>query len=254
MSEGGAAPLARPCLPDGGDSNAAVTAGAAAALDAALELYGRGRHLAAEAALPADAAVRELGAAAVAAAADVRALAERCRQSLAGTFAQTQPPSSSPPRARRRQEPPLLTRAELAAPEDELWQVSLPGDASGASLFAAHRHEPGSRWHTFKMAGAVPASVADVMSVAREFDLISTWNRLLMDTRVLAVASMLDVTVYGAVWLPWPLGTSRPGHPPPHTCISARPRGVPRAHTQRMRACKPCHDMRPPKARGARAC
>lgn len=73
--------------------------------------------------------------------------------------------------------------------------------------------------------GTVPACMQHVLSVAREFDLVQTWNKarlrrcraarlrcsrrvpsqFLLDTTVVHAASLLQVEVYAGLWVPYPL-------------------------------------------------
>jgi len=68
-----------------------------------------------------------------------------------------------------------------------------------------YNHEPGCTVHSLKLEGAIPATLLHVLAVAREFDLVSTWVRFFSDTAVLDARSLLEVTVYAGLWVPYPL-------------------------------------------------
>lgn len=88
---------------------------------------------------------------------------------------------------------------ELCAPE-EGWACALEGE-----LRARYRHQAGSRVHSTWFVGDLPAPLRSVLAIAREFDLVSSWCRFLMDTQVLSATSLLSLSVYAALWVPPPL-------------------------------------------------
>lgn len=40
--------------------------------------------------------------------------------------------------------------------------------------------------------------------MAREFDLVPTWNSYITQTNILQITSLVELLVYASVWLPWP--------------------------------------------------
>ena len=150
----------------------------AAAFEAAATLHGAGRSLAARAALAGVSRDALRSAAQRALLDDVAAVASQADAAL----------------------------AELAEPEAAAgWLPGLEADGGAQPLRVLYRHEAGTTVHSLKLEGAVPASVLHVLAVAREFDLVSTWVRFFSDTRILDAPSLLQVCVYAALWVPYPL-------------------------------------------------
>jgi hypothetical protein len=96
--------------------------------------------------------------------------------------------------------------AELDADEQAAgWLPGLEADSGAQPLRVLYHHVPGTTVHSLKLEGAVPASLLHVLAIAREFDLVSTWVRFFSDTCVLEAPSLLRVTVYAGLWVPYPL-------------------------------------------------
>jgi hypothetical protein len=78
--------------------------------------------------------------------------------------------------------------------DDELLTYYRPPDREDAAQRTIH-----GVWFR----GALPAATRAVVAVAREFDLVQYFaGTFLFDTRVLAVESLLEVTVYAALYVP----------------------------------------------------
>jgi hypothetical protein len=70
---------------------------------------------------------------------------------------------------------------------------------------AAYRHPvAGSTVHCFKGACLLPAPLTHVLAMAREFDLVKSWNSYITVSNIVGVNCQVDVTTYAAVWMPWP--------------------------------------------------
>ena len=104
-------------------------------------------------------------------------------------------------------------RQQASAVEDALaelsgdnagWTVALDGELFG-DLRASYKHEDGSLVHSVLLSGVVDAPTGHVLAIAREFDLVASWNNFLLDTTILETTSLLSVVVYAGLWVPPPL-------------------------------------------------
>lgn len=72
-----------------------------------------------------------------------------------------------------------------------------------------YKHEPSERAsdtsvHKFKFVADFECCAHEVMALAREFDLISTWTNLMLDSKILSYLGFLDFSVYSGIRFPWP--------------------------------------------------
>ena len=96
-------------------------------------------------------------------------------------------------------------RAALAEFESEEGYCLVTSGGRGA-LRSLYRHDPSTPFvHSIQMSGEVDSETKAVLSIAREWDLVSSWNTFLLDTLCLSVDNLLSVTVYAALWTPPPL-------------------------------------------------
>ena len=68
-----------------------------------------------------------------------------------------------------------------------------------------YRHESGSSVHCFKGSCLLPCPVEQPLAMAREFDLVKTWNKYVTTSDILLTSCDVDVLAYASVWLPWPM-------------------------------------------------
>ena len=88
----------------------------------------------------------------------------------------------------------------LAALEDRLtWRCARDKDG----MLAHVKQEGGVLSLCFETTYDVPA--AWLLAFAREWDLMSAWNKYTSNTEILSVPHLLQALVYGELWLPWPL-------------------------------------------------
>ena len=59
--------------------------------------------------------------------------------------------------------------------------------------------------HSVKMESIVECGLEQLLSLAAEYDLMSSWNKFILDAAILHAPSMFETTVYSATWLPFPL-------------------------------------------------
>ena len=83
---------------------------------------------------------------------------------------------------------------------DEGWKVA--SDKKNSSLRIMYQHEDKSV-HRMKYSAVFDCTVPSVLAIAREFDLISGWNKHVKDSAVLAAPSQLQLVAYGSVFFPW---------------------------------------------------
>ena len=65
--------------------------------------------------------------------------------------------------------------------------------------------ENDSATYQFRFIADLDCCAHEALALGREFDLVSTWNSLVLDSTVLAQRGWLDMRVYSGVRLPWPL-------------------------------------------------
>jgi hypothetical protein len=94
-----------------------------------------------------------------------------------------------------------LAELELRSSPALPWHTAL----ENSELQVLYHHAAGSQMHSIACSGTVPAPARDVLAIAREFDLVQTWQRFVTDTIVLATAGLFQVDVYASVWTPPPL-------------------------------------------------
>ena len=63
---------------------------------------------------------------------------------------------------------------------------------------------PGSSVHSVKLESTLDCSLDKLLSLAAEYDLISHWNKYIMDPTILSSPTIYESTVYSATWLPFP--------------------------------------------------
>ncbi len=92
----------------------------------------------------------------------------------------------------------LAVRAQCLS--DEGWKVA--SDKANSSLRTLYRHEDSSV-HSIKYVADFECSVGGLISIAREFDLVASWNKHVKASAVLATPGVFELVVYGSVFLPW---------------------------------------------------
>lgn len=70
-----------------------------------------------------------------------------------------------------------------------------------------HQHQKGSTVHSIKTRAVFDFPLEEVLALVREFDLVKTWNSQLINSDILAEPSGVEMLVYAAIWLPWPMST-----------------------------------------------
>lgn len=93
---------------------------------------------------------------------------------------------------------------QLGRPEDDAaaggWRLALD-DELLTFYRSPVKEEP--HVHGVWFSGRLPAMTQHVVALAREFDLVESFaGRFLFDTRVVDVQSLLQLTVYSALWVP----------------------------------------------------
>ncbi|WIA14126.1 hypothetical protein OEZ85_002670 [Tetradesmus obliquus] len=88
--------------------------------------------------------------------------------------------------------------AECAS--DEGWRLV----QDDGKLRLLYRHAAGSTVHCFKGSCLLPAPIYQPLSMAKEFDLVSSWNSYITNSSILRTYCDVDMLVYASVWLPWP--------------------------------------------------
>jgi len=69
--------------------------------------------------------------------------------------------------------------------------------------------------HHIKMDAILPHPLERPLSLAREFDLMTTWNHYIVESQLLYAPTIWESTVYAGLWMPFPfphmdcLGTGR---------------------------------------------
>ena len=46
--------------------------------------------------------------------------------------------------------------------------------------------------------------LASLAAIAREFDLVTSWNKFCSNALILSVHSLMSLSIYAESWLPWP--------------------------------------------------
>ena len=59
--------------------------------------------------------------------------------------------------------------------------------------------------HSFRFEATFDCPADHLSAVAREFDLMSTWNKLSLDPTILCEPSIYTSVVYAGQWLPFPM-------------------------------------------------
>ena len=83
---------------------------------------------------------------------------------------------------------------------DQGWRVA--SDKAKSSLRTLYRHGD-SKVHSLKYEADFDCTVAQLVSMAREFDLIADWNKHVKQSVVLDAPELFRVAVYGSVFFPW---------------------------------------------------
>ena len=79
--------------------------------------------------------------------------------------------------------------------------------------------------HHIKMDATLPHPLERPLSLAREFDLMTTWNHYIVESQLLHAPTIWESTVYAGLWMPFPfpqmdcLGTGR-GFDLSEVCLS----------------------------------
>eukprot|EP00775_Hariotina_reticulata_P008307 gene8307-8492_t len=68
-----------------------------------------------------------------------------------------------------------------------------------------YRHQQGTTVHCFKGSCTLPAPLEQPLAMAREFDLIHSWNSYLTNSSIVRTFCDVDLLAYASVWMPWPL-------------------------------------------------
>jgi hypothetical protein len=90
-----------------------------------------------------------------------------------------------------------LVAVEHPSSSDE-WTLALDGD-----LLTFYRPPVEEHVHGVWFSGTLGSTTQHVVSLAREFDLVSSFaGRFLFDTRIVNVERLLSLTVYSALWVP----------------------------------------------------
>lgn len=90
----------------------------------------------------------------------------------------------------------VLEALDCLADESD-WLLSSEG-----ALRVLYRHERGTTKHSLKFSATFDHPIAHILSLAFEWDLLTTWNKFAIDTLKLAEPSIFESFVYGAQWLP----------------------------------------------------
>ncbi|KAK3280440.1 hypothetical protein CYMTET_11720 [Cymbomonas tetramitiformis] len=92
------------------------------------------------------------------------------------------------------------TREVLASLlEEEGWR-----ECRNDELRVSYKKEEDDPVHRFKFEATFETATLDLLSLAREFDLISSWNTFILDPTILCRTSFTGLMVYLGVWVPWP--------------------------------------------------
>lgn len=67
-----------------------------------------------------------------------------------------------------------------------------------------YRRQPAATVHHFRFIADFPCALVEVLALAREFDLISSWNWTVPDSLILSERSDMDLSAYAVVRMPWP--------------------------------------------------
>ncbi|KAF8061318.1 hypothetical protein HT031_004409 [Scenedesmus sp. PABB004] len=94
-----------------------------------------------------------------------------------------------------------VSRGIAECGSDDGWRLI----SDDGRLRVMYRHTPGSSVHGFKGSATLPAPMAQPVAMAREFDLVTSWNSYVTTSDVLRTYCLIDLLVYASVWLPWPL-------------------------------------------------
>jgi hypothetical protein len=63
--------------------------------------------------------------------------------------------------------------------------------------------------HSFRFVTDFAHSSTDILALAREFDLIPSWNWSVVDAAVLAARGRVDMDVAFVLYMPWPFANRR---------------------------------------------
>lgn len=86
---------------------------------------------------------------------------------------------------------------------DEGWRLVQDDGEEGLRLM--YRQGPhNATTHCFKSGCILNCELHELLSMAREFDLVPTWNSYITQTDILQISSLVELMVYASVWLPWP--------------------------------------------------
>lgn len=77
-------------------------------------------------------------------------------------------------------------------------------DAPPRRLQIFYRRQPHTTVHHFRFIADFPCALVEVLALAREFDLISSWNWTIPDSVILSERSDMDLSAYAVVRMPWP--------------------------------------------------
>jgi hypothetical protein len=103
---------------------------------------------------------------------------------------------------------PRLRHANLTLELPSLWcGLQHCKLADGVQNF--YRKRPDSPIHSFRFIADFPSAGADLLALAREFDLAPSWNWSVPDAAILATRSDIDMDVYLVLYLPWPFSNRR---------------------------------------------
>ncbi|KAI8468372.1 MAG: hypothetical protein J3K34DRAFT_12713 [Monoraphidium minutum] len=86
--------------------------------------------------------------------------------------------------------------------EDEGWRL-ITDDPNGLRLHSRCGPQTPTT-HCFKSACELDCEMHELLSMAREFDLVPTWNSYITQTDILQISSLVELLVYASVWMPWP--------------------------------------------------
>jgi hypothetical protein len=68
-----------------------------------------------------------------------------------------------------------------------------------------YRHKHGETTHAFKFVADFECAAHEALALAREFDLVHSWNHMCVESRILRVVHDFELTLYAAIRMPWPL-------------------------------------------------
>ncbi|GBF98776.1 hypothetical protein Rsub_11358 [Raphidocelis subcapitata] len=68
-----------------------------------------------------------------------------------------------------------------------------------------HSHDKAAGLQHFRVHCVLEETVLNMLTMVREIDLAPTWNPALSVMRIMCEASLAEILIYMAIWLPWPL-------------------------------------------------